>query len=356
MRPHLPLHLVSRRLRPARCWLVVLSTLLLLVAAAPSKAADDAAAFFKGKTVHLVVGYGAGGGYDTYARMIAPYLEKRLGVTVVVDNRPGAGGVVALNQVFLAEPDGLTIMLVNGTGAVLGQLTEAAGVRYDLTRMSWLGRVVSEDRVLFVSEKSPYRSIDDLRRSDRPIKFAAGGKIDSISDLEAITCKALDLNCKIIIGYKGSKGAALAVIRGEADGLTTTASSSHAYARDGGLVFLAALGRGRADLFDDLPTIFEQIDLTPDQAWWIDLHETIRAVGRSFVAPPDLPEARLKALRDAVTAVLADPAFVAEAAKRKRLLAPVPAEQVQDFVAKTLASLAPNRLEEVRKVLLETYF
>src|SRR5687767_15950298 len=99
----------------------------LVMAASPVAAQESEQAFFSGKTVRFVVGFGAGGGYDSYARMLAPYLSKTLGAKVIVENRPGAGGLVALNGVYISPPDGLTMMIVNGTAAVFSQLTDLQG-------------------------------------------------------------------------------------------------------------------------------------------------------------------------------------------------------------------------------------
>ena len=100
-----------------------------------ARAQSSEAAFFKGKTVRVIVGYGAGGGFDLYARMIAPYLGKALGANVIVENQPGAGGIGALNRMMTAPPDGLQIMLVNGMAAAFGQFIEQQGVRYDLAKL-----------------------------------------------------------------------------------------------------------------------------------------------------------------------------------------------------------------------------
>src|ERR1700733_13707986 len=100
-----------------------LAVALALAAVMPAARAQDAErAYFGGKTVRLIVGYGPGGGYDAYARMIAPYLTHDLGASVVVENQPGAGGLTALNNLYVASPDGLQIMIVNGSGAGLAQL------------------------------------------------------------------------------------------------------------------------------------------------------------------------------------------------------------------------------------------
>ena len=110
----------------------------LAAPASPAAAQDSEQAFFAGKTVRFVVGFGPGGGYDTYARMLAPYLSKTLGATVIVENRPGAGGLVALNGVYISPPDGLTMMIVNGTGAAFSQLTDQQGARYDLGKLGYV--------------------------------------------------------------------------------------------------------------------------------------------------------------------------------------------------------------------------
>ncbi len=96
-------------------------------------------AFYAGKTVRMIVGSGTGGGYDVFSRMIAPYLAKTLGTTVIVENQPGAGGLVALNRLYTATPDGLQISLSNGTSAAFAQLTGDQAARFDLAQVQLSG-------------------------------------------------------------------------------------------------------------------------------------------------------------------------------------------------------------------------
>ena len=133
-----------------------LSAALLCAAFGAARAQDAERAFFSGKTVRLVVSFGPGGGYDAYARMIAPYLSRALGASVVVENQPGAGGLVALNRIYTAPPDGLIMMIVNGTGAALAQLTEQAGVRFDLGRFGYLGTVSASKMVGLCGKKRDF--------------------------------------------------------------------------------------------------------------------------------------------------------------------------------------------------------
>lgn len=338
----------------------LVAALAIVVAATPwsaPAAAEGAAAFYRGKTVSIVVGYGPGGGYDTYARLLAPHLERRIGATVIVENRPGGGSLTALNQVADAAPDGRVIALVNGQAAVLGQFTGREGVRYDLTAMVWLGRVAAEDYVLLVGKPAPYRTFADLAASPRPIRFAAAGKTDGISDGAAVLCRALELSCKIVIGYRGSRESAAAVIRGEADAMTISVSSGARYAKGGDMVPVATLGRARSDYFGGtVPTVFEQVTLADERAWWLDFHAKIRAVARSLVTAPGVPPDRVAFLRAAFADVLTDPAFVAEAEARKRHVDYLDAEALERLVADVLAGTEPGRLAAVRAVLLETYF
>lgn len=324
------------------------------LAAGPAQA-QDAMSFFKGKTVKVIVPYGPGGGFDTYARMLAPHLEKSMGTTVIVENRPGGGGLTALNKMFREGKDGTEIMLIHGEAAVLAQVVEKEGVTFDLTKINFLGRVQSEPRVILVSEKSPYRSLKDLLSSDRPIKFAAGGRLDGLGDVTTTTCEALGLNCKLITGYKGSKEAALAAIRGEADGITITQSSGNKLAKGGKMLAVATLDRQRAKLFPDVPTVFEQAKMSAEKAWWIDFRSGIAKVGRTLVTGPGVPQDQVDYLRGKIKGVLTDPAVVAEGAKIKRdILYEAPAETVK-FIKEVLGSLEGEQLAAVRKVLLEKF-
>ena len=113
----------------AACWAGFVSS---------ASAQDSEKAFYAGKTVRMIVGSGVGGGYDIFSRLIAPYLAKVLGTTVIVENQPGAGGLVALNKLYVAPPDGLQISLTNGTGAAFAQLTGDPAARFDLTKFTYL--------------------------------------------------------------------------------------------------------------------------------------------------------------------------------------------------------------------------
>lgn len=198
--------------------LVILASLMsAVITPLSAQTADEL--FYRGKTVRLVVGYGPGGGYDIYARLIAPAIGRALSATVVVVNQPGAGGLTALDRVYRAESDGLTIMIVNGTPSALAQLVEQQGVRYDLSKMGHLGIVSAAPRVWTVGPNTPFKTPAEALKLGRPIIWAAGGPLDGLADGAAMACEALKMQCQILLGYPGSNEATLSVTKGETDSI-----------------------------------------------------------------------------------------------------------------------------------------
>jgi putative tricarboxylic transport membrane protein len=318
--------------------------------------AETAAEFYRGKVVKLVVGYGAGGGYDTYARMLAPHLEQRLEATVVVENRPGGGGMVAISQLAAGEGDGLTLVFANLEAAALGQLLDSPGIRFDVTNLPVIARVAGEPKVLLLSAQSPFRSLADLQAADRPIKWSAGSKTDGIADTIAVTSEALGLNSEIIIGYKGAKEAALAAIRGESDGLVASADSARSLAKNGDLLPVAVLDRARSPLMPEVPTIFEVTELNDAQAWWIDSRAQLTGLGRTLIAAPGTPAERVEFLRAAADAVLTDPAVLAEAESTKRPIDYLPHGRVEEMIARSVTAAGADDLARLREVVLKKYY
>ena len=190
--------MINRFFKWAAAGMILAAASLPLVS--PADAQDAEESFFKGKTVKIVVGYGPGGGYDVYARMIAPYIAKTLGGTVIVENQPGAGGLTALNRVYAAPPDGLTMMIVNGAGATLAQLVEQPSVRYDLGKLGHLGTVSASPWVWLVGPNSPISTPQDALKADKQMMWSGSGPMDGLSDGAGFTCEALKLNCRIVMG------------------------------------------------------------------------------------------------------------------------------------------------------------
>jgi tripartite-type tricarboxylate transporter receptor subunit TctC len=326
------------------------AALALVAFASPAKA--DEGDFFKGKTVRLVVGFGAGGGYDAYARMVAPRLGKLIGANVVVENQPGAGGLTALNRGYIAPPDGLTLMIVNGTAAGLSEIVQEPGVKYELGKFGNLGIVSASPWIWLVNPDNPVvTNAADAMKPGVKIRWAASGPIDGLSDGAAITCYALKLNCQIIIGYKGSNDAAIAVTRGEMDAVYVSDTSANNYVKSGQNRPVATMGRTKSRFFPNLPTIFEQVKLTPEQVWWFDFRATVDDLGRILVTPPNMAPARLAFLQDAVKKVLTDPALIAEGQKSQRYIDYQDPETTRKKIEAAVSNLTPEQRAEIKQVV-----
>jgi tripartite-type tricarboxylate transporter receptor subunit TctC len=330
----------------------LLAAALALAAAVPLALAQDAErTFFIGKTVRMVVGYGPGGGYDAYARMIAPRLSKALGASVVVENQPGAGGLVALNRIYAVAPDGLTMMIVNGTGAALSQLTEQAGVRFDLGAFGYLGTVSASPWMWLVGPNSSIKTPLDAMKLGRKMNWAASGPADGLSDGAAFTCEALSLDCHVVLGYAGSNQAALAVTQGEMDAIYVSDTSANNYVTSGQQHVVAAMGRAKSRFFPNAPTIFEAVTLTPDQQWLFDFRGKLENLGRILLVPPHLPPARLAALQAAVKETLNDPALVAEGEKSQRYIDYLDAASTRKNAQDVVINISPEQRKRVQDIL-----
>jgi tripartite-type tricarboxylate transporter receptor subunit TctC len=332
--------------------LAAVSTAMLAFVAVVAPAHADEGDFFKGKSVRLVVGFGAGGGYDAYARMVAPRLGKVLGATVVVENQPGAGGLTALNRTYIAPGDGLTLMIVNGTAAGLSEIVQEPGVKYELAKFGNLGIVSASPWVWLVNPEHPIvTNVQEAMNLGKRIRWSASGPIDGLSDGAAITCRALKLDCQIVIGYKGSSEAALAVTRGEMDAIYVSDTSANNYVKSGQNKAVATMGRKRSRFFPDLPTVFEQVQLTPEQVWWFDFRATVDDLGRILVTPPNVPAARLAFLQEAVKKVLTDPELIAEGQKSQRYIDYQDPETTKKKIDDAVGNLTPEQRAQIKQVL-----
>jgi tripartite-type tricarboxylate transporter receptor subunit TctC len=319
--------------------------------AQPTAQAQAEAQFFKDKTIRLLVGYGPGGGYDAYARMIAPYLSRTLAASVVVENLPGAGGIAALNRTAVAPPDGLTIQIVNGTGAALSQLLEIKTVRYDILDLTHLGTVSASPWMWMVGPGSQFKTAADAMQPGVKMSWAGSGPIDGLSDGAAFTCEALKLNCRVVIGYKGSNDAALAVIRGEMDAIYVSDTSANNVAKSGNARAIATIGRKPSRFFPDTPLIFDAVKLDTESTWILDFRAAAEDLGRILVAPPRMSPERTQFLRAAIKATLADPALAAEGEKSQRYVGYLEAAETIDNVKKVLGEPSAEQKARIKAIL-----
>lgn len=321
-------------------------------AVAPAVHAQNGeAAFFKGKTVRMIVGFSPGGGYDAYARLMAPYMAQRLGANVVVENMPGAGSMTAMNTLYAAEPDGLRMMLANGTAAGLSQIMDSPAARFNLANFGHLGTVSASPWVWLVHKDTKEKTPDDFIKSGRTINWSATGPIDGLSDGAQITCAITDLNCKIVMGYKGSNDAGLAVSRKEMDAVFVSDTSANNYVRSNDLHAVANMSRNRSRFFPNVPTIYEAVKLSPEDAWLMDFHGSMQDLGRILLTPPKMAPARLEYLRSVISDALADPKLRAEGEKSQRYIDYIDAEKTMQAVRRSITDVTPEQKKRVQKIL-----
>ena len=310
--------------------------------------------YFQGKNIKLVVGYSPGGGYDIFARMLVPYYKKYLNASVIVENKPGAGGIIALNGIYQAPPDGLQMMIVKGSAASMAQITEEKSVRYDMSKFGYLGGIGAAPEMWLVTPNSPIKTIADVGKSKKQMVWAATGPMDGLSDGALMTCEALKMNCKVIMGYPGTSDAALALARGETEAMIANDSTSSVYVHNGNARALAAMYETRSRFFPDLPTIYEAVTLTPEEKWWLDLRIGVNILGRILVTPPGLPEQRLKYLQEVTKKVMTDPALLEEGERTKRYVEYQDAEAMKTLATKLVSSITADEKKRVQSVMSQT--
>jgi len=310
----------------------------LMVSAPRAQAAESAADFYKGKTITYIVATSPGGGYDTYARLVARYMNKYMPDSkIIIRNIPGAGHVIGANTIYAAKPDGLTIGTFN-TGLIYLQLLHESGVRFDLAKMSWIGKAASDTRVLVLSKTSGIKSVQELLDTSRPpIKlFAAGvgsaGYIDT-----RLAVSAIHLNVQLIPGYNGSEGM-MSMLRGETQGTIGSQSSYTQFVGDGNGYFLLEAGGPPGS---KIPQI-DQFAKDDNARRLLKMIAAESDVARLTAGPPGIPADRLELLRKVFLQALADPRLLADARKMDAPIAPATGDHVQQVITEALQQSPQN--------------
>src|SRR3954463_2915574 len=272
---------------------------------------------FAGKTVTIVVGYMAGGGYDATARLLARYLPKHIPgkPTVIVQNMPGANSIIAANHMYnVAKPDGLTIGTFN-RNLPIAQLTGVQGVKYDMTKFAWIGSAADETTILAIRNDLPYKSFDELRKAKENVIIGSTGPGANTHDFPLLLKDLLGVKLKIVSGYSSSADIMLAVERKEVDGRAGSYTSLRPFI-DRGLVHPVIRARSTEPGVEKLP-VDESFAANPRAKAIMALRSAPEVVARPYVLPPKTPADIVKAYREAFAATIKDPALVAEANKAK---------------------------------------
>jgi tripartite-type tricarboxylate transporter receptor subunit TctC len=306
--------------------------------------AQTGADFFKGKTVTYIVATAPGGGYDVAGRLVAEYMQKYLpGSTFVVRNLPGAGHIVGTNTIYASKPDGLTIGTFN-TGLIYNQLINAEGVKFDLAKMSWIGKVSSEPRVLVISAQRKVNTFAELMKATEEVKFATAG-IGAANYVEVSSLtNILKLPVKVLTGYNGNEEL-LAMRRGDVHGGMGSRASYEPFVKEGHGRFIAQIGGQDKDV----PQLKDLIQDKNGLAF-VALMQSQAEIARLTAGPPDIPADRLAALRDAYKMALEDKELQEKAAKLGRSVEPSYGDDVLKMIKDAL-NQTPEVIAVVRNAL-----
>ncbi len=263
---------------------------------------------FPKKDIEFVVGYNAGGGYSDYAQGLAPFIQKHLpkDVNVLVRHMPGAGSVTATNYLYSAKPDGYIIKIFNVSGLAPTQVSQ--DVAYDLSEITWLGRVSADNNVGLVRGDSPYKTIEDLDKNKQYIMSTKGLQSqDTVAG--AVTLAELGIDW-VPLNHQGTGEAALAVMRGDADLIFSSYESVQQYIESGDL-------RPIIYYSDEKHPDFPNVPIPSELGLSVEINEGFNAQ-RLIGAPPGLPDDVRDILIEAIEKAIEDPEFLAQMEQMKR--------------------------------------
>ena len=319
-----------------------MSILLILSPAAHAQSVEE---FYKSNPITMLVGSGAGGGYDVYARSFARYWTNHIPghPAIITKNMPAAAGLAAASTLYnSAQRDGAVIGAFTN-GAAMDPLFGNPAAHYDALRFNWLGSIGKLQNICFTWHASPVKTIADARSRD--VIVAAAGATSNSAIVPNMLNALIGTRFKVVSGYDTSSGLTMAVERGEADGIcglswsTIRASRPH-WIKDNALNVLVQMGLAKLRDLPEVPSALDLVDGAESKAV-MELILIRQEAGRPFAAPPGTPADRVAALRAAFEETLADADFIAEAGKLQLEIEPMTGAAIEDMLAKAYAAPKP---------------
>jgi tripartite-type tricarboxylate transporter receptor subunit TctC len=306
--------------------------------------------FYKGKSIDFVIGYPPGGSNDVYGRAIARHLGKHIpgNPNVIPKNTPGAGSFLAVNQIYNVSPKDGSVIGIGAPTIALDEKLGSQGVRFKTAELNWIGRVDSLINMIFMWKTSRIKTFADAQKQESTLSGTGAGS--TVSIYPTVMNNVFGTKFKLIMGYRGSNEAMLAVERGEVEGHSTSWTAlkvAHPdWMRDKNVAILVQFSIKRHAELPDVPTA---VDLARNDEERQILSAIMAAaeVGTAFFTAPGIPTDRLAALRRAFDATMKDPDFLDDAQKTKLTVSPVAGEDLQKLVV-NVSNLSPGLLEKVR--------
>ena len=330
--------------------LITLAMGVLLWGAAGA-AADKT--FFKGKVVELIVCTKVGGVYDTEARLIAPYLQKELpGSKVIVRNVPGGGHIVGANRVWGARPNGLTIALANVPGLIAAQIRGEEGIRFDLRKFTWIGRLYTNHRFLIARKKAGFDTIEPFLKGDKEFKIGVEGVGSGPYNTGLLMAEALGLKkVRMITGYGGGDKI-IGLMRKEIEGVIGGLDFWTESITEGEAAPLFTFDAKRYPQMPNVPTLGELLK-TPKGKAIANYISGESELSRSLFTPPNMSADMTGILRTAFMKALQDENLKKMVAKLGREpFDPLPGDEVGKRVSAAL-NLSPDVANLIKQVAKE---
>jgi tripartite-type tricarboxylate transporter receptor subunit TctC len=332
-----------------------------VIAALPANGRAQADAFYKGKTIRLVVGSTTGNFYDSWGRLVARHWSKYIpgNPEVLVQNMPGAGSVTAANYVYgVAKPDGLTIVLPNNS-IYIEQLVGRKEAQFDLRKFHWIGSASQDSILFYMRADTPFKSVGDIIKAKQPPSCGGSGTTSSDYLVAKILDLALGAKINPVLGYPGGAEADLAVEKGEIVCRAHTLASHfgrepfNSWHKKNFDRHLLQSGRKRDPRAAEAPTIYEILDEFKVGANSRKVVQTMLSggeFGRPFLVTPGTPPERVKILREAFGKTLKDPELLAEAKKARMEVEHTPGEELEALI-KDVLDQPPEVVDQAKKLL-----
>jgi tripartite-type tricarboxylate transporter receptor subunit TctC len=294
----------------------------------------------------MVIGFGPGGGYDLWGRVVARHIGKHLpgNPSVVPQNMPGAGSYNAANHIYNIAPKDGTVMGIIARDAALGPITGATGARFDPTKLTWLGTPTTETNVCIASntDKVKVKEVDDLYTKELIVGDTGVGT-GTHSYPKALNA-LLGMKFKIIGGFPSSSDVFLAMERGEVDGICESLDSVSGkrpeWLPQKKVTILFQGGEQPNPELKGIPFV-NDLAKNADDKTAIEFLYAGQGIGRPFIAPPDMPADRVKMVQEAFSATMKDPEFAADAKKQKLDVDPEDGEHLAALIKKIYATPKP---------------
>jgi tripartite-type tricarboxylate transporter receptor subunit TctC len=306
--------------------------------------------FYKGKQIELAIGYPPAGSNDIYARLLGRHLGKHIpgNPTIVPQNRPGAGSFLTLAYVTNVAPKDGSVIGIGAPTAPLDEKLGTQGVRFKAAEFNWIGRIDSLINMVFLWHTAPVKTIEDAFKIES--KLSGTGVGSTVAIYPTVMNNVLGTRFKLIMGYKGSNDAQLAVERGEVEGHSTSWTAvkvAHSDWRPQKKInIVVQFSVKRHPEMADVPTVVE-LAKTDEQRKILSAVVNAAEIGTAFFTTPGAPPDRVEALRRAFDATMKDPEFLAEAERLQLSASPLTGEELQKVVAE-VSTLTPELVEKVK--------